>query len=62
MNERIEKLTPIKKGVSKKQIASFIDAEVMDRLDEYANKFGFGSKRMIIENALISFMDQLDKK
>lgn len=62
MNERMDLLTPIKKGVSKKQIASFIDSSIMDRLDQYANKLGFGSKRIIIENALTAFMDELDKK
>lgn len=62
MIERLEKLNAPKKGVNKKQIASLIDADVIDRLDFFANKMGFGSKRMIIENALTSFLDQLEKK
>ena len=61
MNERMDTLSAPRKGVAKKQIASLIDAEIIDRLDNYVNKCGYGSKRIIIENALITFLDKLDK-
>lgn len=62
MNERYEILIAPKKGIEKKQIGSLIDAEIINRLDFYANKMGFGSKRIIIENALTSFLDKLENK
>lgn len=62
MNSRFDKLLIVKQGVSKKPIASLIDADIIDRLDELAKHLGFGSKRIIIENALTRFMDELDKK
>ena len=62
MNDRFKIMSVSKKSVSKKQIASLIDAEIVDRLEEQSKIFGFGSKRIIIENALNNFLDELERK
>lgn len=44
------------------QISCPITPELYDRFQSFSKKFGHGSKRILIEKALVNLLDELEKK
>lgn len=55
----IEKLSSLNKKVTPTvQIGFQIDLDLYNKFSELANKFGYGSRRFILESALKDYLDK----
>jgi len=50
------------KKTTKKQLSTLIDSVIYDRLDNLSNQFGHGSKKRLIENALVKYFEEFEPK
>lgn len=49
-------------SAQKKQLSAQLDKELVERFERVSSGFGWGSKRRIIEHALNTILDDLQKK
>lgn len=58
----IEKMLVPDHSAEKKQFTAQLNKELVERFDKISSSFGWGAKRRIIEHALISVINELEKK
>ena len=58
----IEKMDIPNHSVPKKQFTAQLDKKLVERFVQVSSTFGWGAKRRIIEYALNSALDELEKK
>lgn len=62
MNSYLKNIEPIDRIDETKQFTSKIDAELQERFNKVAERYGWGGKRKLLEAALRSLLDELERK
>lgn len=62
MNAHLKYIKPTEGVDDRKQFTSQIDAKLQERFNKVAERYGWGGKRKLLEAALRSLLDELEKK
>lgn len=62
MNQRLKIAPSFEGSGGRRQLTAQIDLTILERLELASRKFGHGSKKIIIEDALTEYLNKLEKK